>query len=1102
VARIAILVTAALLAVAPAMALADDAADLAAREKKMMELSRRGAWAEALVEARAALKLSRKLLGDEHLRVATHHANVADLLARTGKLAAAEGHYRRAARIQAAARGEDHFETGLAVLSLAQAQAGLGKREDAARGFERALAIFIKSRGAEDGYVGRALMLLGRVRGQMGEPAKALEHLERALSITEKVVGREHTAVAEILFDAAEQHGVLGRARRAVPLLSRAVAIFDKAHGPEDALSLDALGRLAWWQREAGQYPAALASYRALLARQQKKKAAPGDGVAIATINIALVLKKMGKLAEATARYRDGLALLEKIHGKRHSSVATALDNLANVLMDRGEYREARELLDRAVPMWKALRGRDHVDTAVSMMALAVLLKEMGDLAGAQPVAQEALDIFKRVEGDTGERTAVAMDNLASIHADLGRYDRAEPLYRKALEIHVARRGPDHPTVAIGANNIGWLLRMVGKPREALPFYERALRINTRSVGSRHPSVAANLAQIGLTHLALGDVGAARRHLTRARRIDERALGKSHPNLGFVLSSLAEVEARAGKLARARSLGARALAIVEGHLEPLLYATSQRERLELVGRHRSAVHHYLSLHDRPTDAVAAYQRVLRWKGIVLTSMIAQRQALLAASSPAIATPLAELADVRTELANLAMAIPEPGARARTVARIARLTRKKDRLERQLSRSSAAFAAAQREVSAGFGEVCAALAGDEALVDYLRYVRTDRAGARSWHLAAFVTAAGRCARPIRVELGPAAPIDKAVRGFRLTVDSREGTGEIRALGDRVRRLIWDAVAAALAGKTRIWVSTDGSLNGVPLAALPRGEDGYLIEGFTFSYLASGKDLVRERQRLPAGRSLIVGGIRYGADKSKVKVRNNAQGCGIQSRPRYDYLAGTRSEAKAIAAALGGSGQKVTSLSGAAASEQAIKKLLASSRTAHLATHGFFAPPCAAAPDRADALEAAVSNPLVRSGIVLAGANKTRGRLTARGDDGVLTAEEVAELDLRGLDLAVLSACETGLGDVRSGEGVLGLRWAFSIAGARALLMSLWKVPDDETRELMEAFYRRIRRSPGIDRAGALRAAQLAMLRARRAEGDADPWSWAAFILSGR
>src|SRR5690606_198073 len=119
-ARIAILLTAALLALAPAVALGDDAADLAAREKKMMELSRRGAWAEALVEARAALTLSRKLLGKQHLRVATHHANVADLLARTGKLAAAEGHYRRAAGIQAAARGEHHLEPGPAAPSPAQ----------------------------------------------------------------------------------------------------------------------------------------------------------------------------------------------------------------------------------------------------------------------------------------------------------------------------------------------------------------------------------------------------------------------------------------------------------------------------------------------------------------------------------------------------------------------------------------------------------------------------------------------------------------------------------------------------------------------------------------------------------------------------------------------------------------------------------------------------------------------------------------------------------------------------------------------------------------------------------------------------------------------
>jgi CHAT domain-containing protein/tetratricopeptide (TPR) repeat protein len=1029
--------------------------ELEEREAKMVALVKQGKWKPAMVHARAALGLAKKKLGARHATVARHHTNVADLALRLAKLELAAKHYELAVDIRAETLGANHGNVALTLLSLAETEAALKKNEAAAKHYERALEIFEKALGPDNGYVGRTAYLLGRLRGSMGQHQVAIGLLERSLRITTKVVGADHDA------------------------------------------TLDTLGLLAWYQRVAGDYAGALAHYKILLERQTRLKPR-SEEVAINAINLALVLKKMGKLEEATTKYRAALALLESLHGARHATIATTLDNLANVLRDRGQFREARELLDRAVPMWQKLRGPEHLDTGLSMNALAVLLKDMGDLATALPLARKVVEIFTKSRGRRSEETAVALDNLASILVDLGRYKEAEPLYREAMSIHEARFGREHPRVATGANNIGSLLRSLGKPKESLPFYRRALAINTRRRGAATPAVAANHGQLGIAHLEIGELDEARRHLDRARAINDKVLGDAHPSQAFILSHLAWVEIAAGKPRRARALADRSLDIAERHLEPLLFATSQRERLELVGQHQSELHMYLSLTGAPGDAARAYDRVLRWKAIVLTSMVAQRQALLAQSDKRLGRILARLAKVRTELANLAMAVPEPGERKKVAARLGALGRKKDRLERQLSRRSAAFSAGQRQVSAGFREVCRALPRGAALVDYVRYLRTEK-GARRWQVAAFVTTGGSCRRPARIELGPAAAIDKAVRGLRALIENRESSEDIIALGNKVRRLVWDKLKPALGGRDRIWVSTDGSLNGVPFGGLPRGRR-FLIEDYTFSYLASGKDLLRPARgkTTRGGRSLLVGGVRYGGG-NKSRPRSRGSGCGIQSRPRYTYLPGTKTEAAAIAGLIEG---EVTSLTGAKAGEAAIKKLLPKSRIVHLATHGFFARPCSSPGGRVDAGDELASNPLVRSGIVLAGANDTRGSLVVDGDDGVLTAEEVAELDLREVDLAVLSACETGLGDIRDGEGVLGLRWAFEIAGARALVMSLWQVPDAETRQLMEAFYRRLRASPELGPAEALRAAQIEMLAARRRGGDPNPWSWSAFIVSGR
>ena len=204
-------------------------------------------------------------------------------------------------------------------------------------------------------------------------------------------------------------------------------------------------------------------------------------------------------------------------------------------------------------------------------------------------------------------------------------------------------------------------------------------------------------------------------------------------------------------------------------------------------------------------------------------------------------------------------------------------------------------------------------------------------------------------------------------------------------------------------------------------------------------------------------------------------------------------------------------EVILLSGGEAREDRIRKEMPGKRFLHFATHGFFASgktrTTLAGARSADAEELnqarllAHLNPLILSGLVLANANLAVQGLS--DEDGVLTAEEVATLDLRGLELVTLSACDTGLGDIYWGQGVMGLRRAFSLAGAQAMVMSLWKVPDLETRLLMEDFYRQVLRSSKRSKASTMRAAQLSMIaRQRKRDGQTDPRTWAAFIVSGR
>ena len=294
-----------------------------------------------------------------------------------------------------------------------------------------------------------------------------------------------------------------------------------------------------------------------------------------------------------------------------------------------------------------------------------------------------------------------------------------------------------------------------------------------------------------------------------------------------------------------------------------------------------------------------------------------------------------------------------------------------------------------------------------------------------------------------------------------------------------------------------ISPDGLLNLLPFGVLRDAEGRYLVEQKKITYLTSGRDLVRLANSSPSRQGPIVlanpdfgplEGAATGSSQELLSVERSRDALS------FTRLPGTREEAQSLKTMLGLSDEQV--LTEGRATEAALKQLRGP-RILHLATHGFsdmaWNPADGSPPIRQDPpSESTLANSLVRSGLALAGANQRR----SGDDDGILTALEVAGLDLAGTELAVLSACETGVGLVQNGEGVYGLRRALMLAGVRMQVDSLWKVDDSATRDLMIDFYGRL--LAGTSRSQSLREAQLAMLRDPR---RAHPFYWAAFIAIG-
>ena len=321
---------------------------------------------------------------------------------------------------------------------------------------------------------------------------------------------------------------------------------------------------------------------------------------------------------------------------------------------------------------------------------------------------------------------------------------------------------------------------------------------------------------------------------------------------------------------------------------------------------------------------------------------------------------------------------------------------------------------------------------------------------------------------------------------------------------------------LGGATNLLIAPDGGLNVVPFSALVDGKKQFLIKTYTFTYLTSGRDLLRLSARTKAqGGGVIFADPAFDATGAAAPGGGTTRGMRSTELSSLSWppLPGTGAEAEAVVKTMKG----LTLYRGDKATETALKGVHGP-KVLHLATHGFFlpdeAPPAAAANDNRNAPGApaapvaapaaagtppgaptspadAYENPLLRSGLALAGANK----LASGDEDGILTALEASGLDLDGTKLVVLSACETGVGKVTNGDGVYGLRRALVIAGAESLVMSLWQVDDQATKDLMVGYYKRL--AKGESRSSALREIQLEL----QAGKYKHPYYWASFLPAG-
>lgn len=1026
--------------------------------------------------------------------------------------AEAEELARRAIAIRRAAGEPSLLAKSLIVLGRALMRQA--KMTAARAPFEEALGIAEKAR--DDAGAADALLELAKVAVHGSDYVAARAAAERAVELREELLGPNDLATGGSLEVLGRALTYLGEYERAGEAFRRALAVLESHLDPEDpriALVLGNYGTVAWFQSD---FAKARSLYERALAIAEKTRGPKDPMVAGALINVANASVRAGDHAAARGYYERALAIEEETYGPTHPDVALVLVNLGVSQQEMGEVRQADATFRRALGILESHQPEMADELSALLLNMGALAQALHDPHAALPLLERAKALAEKTLGPDNPELAANLGGLAVLQLDLGNVEAARPLAERALALQ-----PDpHRTSAEPLQVLARIALQQGNLDQARLYLDRALAAVESALGSEHAEAASIHELLGGVDLGAGDAPAARRHHERALAIREKALGPAHPSVAESLEHLAAIFARdETTTGMALDAALRAEAVTRDHLRDTARGLPERRVLSYALARTSGLDWALTLLAAGRPEALRREReifdaVVRSRCLVFDEVAARQHDLAVSSDPAVTRLLGELELPRTRWAWLSLKAdlsPEEKQALESTGR------EKDRLEQALAQASSDFHREWERSRLGLDDVQRALPGHAGLVSFVRYERQPLTSAERAAPAYLAFVLGADGETVVVPLGAASEIEPLVDRWRtLILEAAEsgGHGERRSLrayfelAGELRRRVWDPVAAHLNGAQQAFLTADGALHRVSWAALPSGEDRFLVEtGPHLHVLSTERDLVAPPDA-PDGRGLLVMGApdfdRQPPSAGESTVMRSAPAlddtvsCARLGSLRFRPLPGADREVREVGEVWrrrSGDG-KVVSLRGAAASEAAFKRYAPGSAGLHLATHGVFLPACPdeAAPSSSDRVLGA----LLRSAVVFAGANLREAEPGV--EDGILTAEEVAALNLRGVQWVVLSACESGIGDVAPNEGVFGLRRAFQLAGAETVIASLWPVEDEPTRKFMQRLYAE-RLEHGASTVEAVRLATLSSLAAARAAGHAHPFYWAGLVAVG-
>ncbi|MFK7900016.1 MAG: tetratricopeptide repeat protein [Cyclobacteriaceae bacterium] len=944
---------------------------------------------------------------------------------------------------------------------------------------------------------------------------------------------------------------------KAIELTRKAASVIEKELGKSDPAYSTVLSNLGAIYKKTGQLNAAETMFKEAVEVIEKSRSNPrltkGEKLSLDQA-YQLSINDLVKLYQQMGRYAEAAELQRKIDGgddelTTDNSAAGKLYAELNIMEKQGDFDAALTKAKEIVTLQLTEKGPQHPNYAKAITRQGILLQKVGKYNQAEPLFSKSLNIYRIKFGNTHPDYATSLNNLASLYAAMGRYNDAEQAYKQTISINESVYGKTHIEYANSLNNLANLYYKTGNKETALSYAKEALKVIKKAMGDESESYINSLSTLAGIYLSVGNLKEAELLLTDALGINERQFGKKNFNYVAALSNIGNLYLSAGEYEKSEAKYIESLEIYKSllgekhpdYIKPLFQlarcyftqkkdADAERVYLEAIAKIHDqirllfpglsdqgkadfykTINRYFNdfntfciyrYQTNPAIAKHMYNNQLKTKAILLNATTKVRNHIYNSGDEELIDLYKSMQSDREKLVK-AYNMNAEQLKKNNVS-ISKLENAITKKEKELSKQSEEFAKQYSQTDITWQSVRDGLKSSEAGLEIIRFTDiTDN----SPKYAFLLVKSNTRGKPDLFFKNADKLESRYVKYYRNSIKYRH-KDEISYSH------FWKEIDTRLlrGGIRKVYVSPDGVYNQISLNTLldPLTNKYVLQKGIEIHMVSNTKDFLDFEESSYTKKTLkkrvtLMGNPNFNRGYSKKSSYKVSHTDGFDSSLRNKLISsfssghivplpGTAKEIVNITTTLKKNKIKATAFVEDEASEENIK-LINNPKLLHIATHGFFMENVANK-EGASSADAWLDNPLLRSGILLAGAESAVSDHAGNAEeDGILTSYEAMNLELNKTDLVVLSACETGLGEVSNGEGVYGLQRSLQVAGAKTILMSLWTVNDEATQQLMTSFYNYLFQFQ--NKRAAFKQAQKDLLAKYN-----DPNLWGAFVMIGQ